>query len=134
MPRGVSDPRPSVTSVVGKERARTQGEENVMELLLLGVAIVGWWMWTRVRRDLADARHSARRPVTPGLLICHQGPWGYWLTDERLMRAPVRGGVADWSRAMEVDPLEIDLPPAHLLEIMDALEDAQAQMGITRRR
>jgi hypothetical protein len=35
---------------------------------------------------------------------------------------------------MEVDPLEIDLPPAHLLEIMDALEDAQAQMGITRRR
>jgi len=54
--------------------------------------------------------------------------------DERLMRAPVRGGIADWSRAMEVDPLEIDLPPAQLLEIMDALENAQAQVGFTQRR
>jgi hypothetical protein len=105
-----------------------------MELLLLGFAIMCWWMWTRVRRELADARVSHRAPVTPGLLICHQGPWGYWLMDERLMRAPVRGGVADWSRAMEVDPLEIDLPPAQLLEILDALEGAQAQVGITRQR
>jgi hypothetical protein len=105
-----------------------------MELLLLGMAIVSWWMWTRVRRDLAAVRVSEHGPVTPGLLICHQGPWGYWLMDERLMRAPVRGGIADWSRAMEVDPLEIDLPPAQLLEIMDALENAQAQVGFTRRR
>ena len=105
-----------------------------MELLLVGIAIVSWWMWTRVRRDLAAVRVDQRRPVTPGLLICHQGPWGYWLMEERLMRAPVRGGIADWSRAMEVDPLEIDLPPARLLEIMDALEDAQAQVGFTQRR
>jgi hypothetical protein len=105
-----------------------------MELLLLGFAIVSWWMWTRMRRELDAARIASRVPVTPGLLICQQGPWGYWLMDERLMRAPVRGGVADWSRAMEVDALEIDLPPAQLLEIMDALEDAQGQVAFRRRR
>jgi hypothetical protein len=31
---------------------------------------------------------------------------------------------------MEVDPLEIDLPPAELLEIIDALEQAQLHAGL----
>lgn len=105
-----------------------------MELVILGLVIASWWVWTRVRRDASMARSAARPPVTPGLLICHQGPWGYWLKDDRLMRAPVRAGIADWSQAMEVDPLEIDLPPAQVLDVMDALEEAQAQVGITRQR
>jgi len=109
-----------------------------MELVLIGFAIGTWWAWTRVRRELSSSprstRASSRRPssapVTPGLLICHKGPWGYWLSSGRLMRAPIRGGVSDWSRAMEVDPLEIDLPPAELLEIIDALEQAQLHAGL----
>lgn len=106
-----------------------------MELVLLGFAIGTWWAWSRLRRELASTRQAPSRrqataPVTPGLLICHQGPWGYWLSAGRLMRAPIRSGVADWSRAMEVDPLEIDLPPAELLGIIDALEQAQLQVGL----
>lgn len=111
-----------------------------MELVLLAFAIGAWWAWAHVRRELfASGRSSSggssspamtRAPVTPGLLICRQGPWGYWLSGGRLMRAPIRAGVGDWSRAMEVDPLEIDLPPAELLEIIDALEQAQLRVGI----
>jgi hypothetical protein len=100
-----------------------------MELVLLGFVVVSWWLWTRLRREMSSARVSVAPPVTPGLLICHQGPWGYWLSADRLMRAPIRGGVADWSRALEVDPFEIDVPPAELMEIIDALEQAQARHG-----
>jgi hypothetical protein len=98
-----------------------------MELVLLGFGIVMWWSWTRLRRELESSSTGPVRPVTPGLLICHQGPWGYWLSADRLMRAPIRGGVADWSRALEGDPFEVDVPPAELMEIMDALEQAQAR-------
>jgi len=100
-----------------------------MELVLLGFVVLSWWLWTRLRRVMESSSPGLVRPVTPGLLICHQGPWGYWLSADRLMRAPIRGGVADWSRALEVDPFEIDLPPAELIEIIDALEQAQARHG-----
>ncbi|MEI8262155.1 MAG: hypothetical protein WCG77_11765 [Actinomycetes bacterium] len=100
-----------------------------MELVLLGFVVLSWWLWTRLRRVMESSSHVLVRPVTPGLLICHQGPWGYWLSADRLMRAPIHGGVADWSRALEVDPFEIDVPPAELMEIIDALEQAQARHG-----
>jgi len=88
-----------------------------MEFFLVGMIV---WLWLRLRAVQAQARAQASPEV--GVLGCEVGSHLYWLRDGTLVRAPVVRGVVHAQRAAVVNPLETDVDPATLVDIIDALE------------
>jgi hypothetical protein len=115
--------------------------EPVVEWIAFGL-VVWWWC---SRRSRAQARRAERAfavartqqilqagdgPLTmPALLIAVSEGYAYWRVDGRLVRAPWANGVADVDLVEPADPLLCDdLSGAAVVEILQALDDAEAQM------
>lgn len=118
---------------------------------MFAAGLLVWWCYrreTKRERRSAAMRHPARRtragqahragqaptaPVVEGVLMAVADDHAYWFASGRLMRAPYRDGSADVGRAEPADPLLIDdLAPGLVLEIIDALEQAQAELDAGR--
>lgn len=104
-----------------------------MEWVLIG--LLAWWWCSRRQRATRAREERANATATSGLPIRYATPiavvddYGYWLADERLVRAPFTRGVLDADQVEAADPLSLDdLPPALAVEILDALEDAQRDL------
>lgn len=104
-----------------------------MEWVLIGL-LAWWWCSRRQRADRARAvplseSSNDRSPVHFATPIAVVDDYGYWLADGRLVRAPFTQGVLDVDQVEDADPLAIDdLAPALVIDILEALEDAQRDM------
>lgn len=101
-----------------------------MEWVIIGL-LAWWWCSWRQRADRARAVQLSessedRSPIHFATPIAVVDDCGYWLADGRLVRAPFTQGLLDVDQAEDADPLAIDdLPPALVIDILEALEDAQ---------
>jgi hypothetical protein len=104
-----------------------------MEWILIGL-LAWWWCSRRQRADRAGAVQSRessshRTPIHFATPIAVVDDHGYWLADGRLVCAPFTQGVLDVDQVEEADPLSTDdLPPALVIDILEALEHAQGAL------
>jgi len=109
----------------------------------IAFGLVVWWWCSR--RSRAQAQRSERAVANaraqqilqagdgllmmPALLIAVSEGYAYWRVDGRLVRAPWANGVADADLVEPADPLHCDdLSGAAVVEILQALDDAEARM------
>lgn len=104
-----------------------------MEWLI--AALVVYWVYrlgvkAQVRREeRAAALEGSSELVVPGVLMAVVDDYAYWIRDGVLVRAPYGDHGADVAAAEPADPLECeDLPPALVVEILDALDQAERQL------
>ena len=117
-----------------------------MEWIVIGL-IVWWWCASRTRAQKRNAEcsgDSALGPhltamgdsgplVTEGILMAVTDDYAYWRLGGELMRAPYVNGQADVQLIEPADPLTSDdLPPALVVEVLDALDAAEANMRRAR--
>ena len=93
-----------------------------MEFFLVGMVV---WLWLRLRAAQAQARAHTSPEV--GVLGCEVGSHLYWLREGTLVRAPVIRGVVHTQRVAVVNPLDTDVDPATLVDIIDALERVEGR-------
>jgi len=104
-----------------------------MEWLI--AALVVYWVYrlgvrAQVRREERGAEpETSSALVIPGVLMAVVDDYAYWIRDGVLVRAPYGDHGADVAVAEPADPLECDdLPPALVVEVLDALEQAERQL------
>ncbi len=115
---------------------------RTMEFVLLFVVLFMWWSLSRAHNATrrAQAEALAWREIAEGhggqgqgaaingLIFCEVDGFAYWKDRGRLVRSPMVSGCADFQRAVPVDPRgDLDLAPATVIEILEALESAQAR-------
>lgn len=121
-------------------------EESAMKWIVAGL-LVWWWLASRSKSMARRAERATQCSYASSLeqnpaRAPHVGPWvlngvlmavteryAYWRSESRLVRAPWDDGCADIERAEWADPLECDdLPPALVMEILDALDAAEYEI------
>lgn len=104
-----------------------------MEWVLIGL-LAWWWCSRRQRTDRASTQLQRNATIhSPSIHfatpIAVVNDHGYWLAEGRLVRAPFTQGVLAADQVEDADPLSLDdLPPGLVIDILEALEDAQRDL------
>lgn len=113
-----------------------------MEWIVVGL-IAWWWCSNRAKAkerraqraldSLLEQHHAAAGgsglQVTEGIIMAVTDGYAYWRIDGELVRAPYANGQADVHLMEPADPLTCDdLPPALVVEVLDALDAADADL------
>ena len=113
-----------------------------MEWIVIGL-IAWWWCVSRAKAEQRRAERALVRALdqhlaaqagsgplaTEGILMAVTDGYAYWRTDGELVRAPYVNGQADVKLMEPADPLGCDdLPAALVVEVLDALDAAEADM------